>query len=134
MLNIFQSARIKLTLWYLLIIATISSVFSIVIYQGIVREIEQGYARVESRYFDENLFVSPRQELHYSIIEQNIAQTKKQVKILLIYANNIILIASGAIAYYLAGQSLVPIAHAMNEQKRFVEDASHEFKTPLTAL
>src|SRR3989344_8625490 len=134
MLNIFQSARIKLTLWYLLIIATISGVFSVVIYQGIVREIEQGYYRVEARFIDEQLVITPRQDLHTQIIAQNISTTKQRIQILVFYANGIILIASGAIAYYLAGQSLEPIAHAMSEQKRFIEDASHELKTPLTAL
>ncbi|MBI4136496.1 HAMP domain-containing histidine kinase [Candidatus Roizmanbacteria bacterium] len=134
MLNIFQSARIKLTLWYLLIIATISGIFSMVIYQGIVREIEQGYYRVEARFIDEKLVITPRQDLHSQIIAQNIRTTKQRVQILLLYANGVILIVSGAIAYYLAGQTLKPIAHAMSEQKRFIEDASHELKTPLTAL
>lgn len=134
MLNIFQSARIKLTLWYLLIIATISGVFSIVIYQGIVREIEQGYYRVEARFIDEQLVITPRQDLHSQIISQNIKTTKQRVQILLLYANGVIIIVSGAMAYYLAGQSLEPIAQAMSEQKRFIEDASHELKTPLTAL
>src|SRR3989344_4796190 len=134
MLNIFQSARIKLTLWYLLIIATISGVFSVVIYQGIVREIEQGYYRLEARFIDEQLVITPRQDLHSQIIAQNIKTTKQRVQILLLYANGVILIVSGAIAYYLAGQTLEPIAQAMSEQKRFIEDASHELKTPLTAL
>jgi signal transduction histidine kinase len=54
--------------------------------------------------------------------------------ILLMYANGVILMLSGAAGYFLAGKTLKPIEEAMEEQERFVSDASHELRTPLTAL
>ncbi len=41
---------------------------------------------------------------------------------------------SALAGYFLAGKTLRPIEKTMDEQKRFVADASHEFRTPLTAL
>jgi two-component system sensor histidine kinase CiaH len=57
-----------------------------------------------------------------------------RVLAVLAYTNGVILILSGIAGYYLAGKTLRPIETAMEEQKRFVGDASHELKTPITAL
>jgi signal transduction histidine kinase len=39
-----------------------------------------------------------------------------------------------ALAYMLAGVALKPIKEALDQQKMFVADASHEFKTPLAVI
>ena len=44
------------------------------------------------------------------------------------------LAAFGAITVYLAGRVVQPIQKSMQEQKRFVADASHELKTPLAVI
>jgi signal transduction histidine kinase len=36
--------------------------------------------------------------------------------------------------YFLAGRTLRPIKNMLDEQNRFITDASHELNTPLTAL
>ena len=50
----FQSARLQLTLWYLLIIMIISIAFSVVIYHLLGREVahfaQQQRARIERRF------------------------------------------------------------------------------------
>jgi signal transduction histidine kinase len=52
----------------------------------------------------------------------------------LILINVIVLVASGTLGYYLAGKTLEPIEEMIIKQKRFISDAAHELKTPLTAI
>ncbi|PIQ72751.1 hypothetical protein COY13_04660 [Candidatus Roizmanbacteria bacterium CG_4_10_14_0_2_um_filter_36_35] len=55
----FQKARLKLTVWYLLIIMFVSIAFSLVIYRGLMSEIyrfsRMQRLRVERFFIDEDL-------------------------------------------------------------------------------
>jgi len=59
---------------------------------------------------------------------------KKDLQTRLIELNLLILFSSAIISYLLAGKILSPIEESIEEQKRFISDASHQLKTPLTAL
>lgn len=118
----FKTARLKLTLWYLLIIMFISIAFSGVIYRMVSVEIGR-FAR-SPRFRIENVMIG----------ESMIAEAKSRVALSLLELNGIILLVSGTLGYILAGKTLTPIQKMMEEQKRFVSDASHELRTPLTAL
>ncbi|MGA2911015.1 MAG: HAMP domain-containing sensor histidine kinase [Candidatus Levyibacteriota bacterium] len=48
--------------------------------------------------------------------------------------NVVILFLSALSGYFLAGRTLRPIKNMLDEQNRFISDASHELNTPLTAL
>ena len=48
--------------------------------------------------------------------------------------NVIILFLSALSGYFLAGRTLRPIKNMIDEQNRFITDASHELNTPLTSL
>ena len=144
----FRSVRVKLTGWYLLIIMLISMVFSVGIYFSMTRELERGFRRAEMRFRAEELGI-PSQQLpghwederpnlremdpHFSFIE-DLEATKKRIALGLLAVNGIILSISAAAGYFLAGKTLRPIEKDKAEQKRFVADASHEFRTPLTVL
>jgi len=115
----FKSARIKLTAWYLLIIMFISISFSFVIYRGLMSEVHRFSRMQRSRFFvDEDL----------------ITEIQRRAIFGLGTINTIIFITSGALGYFLAGKTLSPIQEMVEEQNRFISDASHEFRTPLTAL
>lgn len=145
----FRSARIKLTGWYLLIIMSISISFSAVIYMGTSREMEKGFHRAELRLKAEELGI--RLPRHFSVQQEDLPPRLREVSppflfvedleaakerlfLDLLMVNGVILVISAMAGYFLAGQTLRPIAGAMEEQKRFVADASHELRTPLTAL
>jgi two-component system sensor histidine kinase CiaH len=129
----FKKARIKLTIVYLGIIMAISISFSLFIYRMVSFEFQRRVDEIERRLeLRERGFLPPPGETHLFIRDIQAAQTK--VLFVLIYTNVVILVFSSMAGYFLAGITLRPIENAMEEQKRFVADASHELKTPLTAL
>lgn len=145
----FKSARFKLTAWYLLIIMLISISFSAVIYLGVTRELERGFRQAELRHRAEDLGIplplhfSERPEdlplrlrsisPHFFSVE-DLQATKNRLKLNLLVINGVILGVSAVVGYFLAGKTLQPIEESLEEQKRFVADASHELRSPLTAL
>jgi two-component system, OmpR family, sensor histidine kinase CiaH len=129
----FHSARLKLTAWYVLIIMMVSFSFSTFIYHTVSLEFENRLnaidARLELRRYG---FLPPPGQVELFI--QDLEDAKERVLFILIYTNLTILFFSSLAGYILAGKTLKPIELAMTDQKRFIADASHEFKTPLTSL
>lgn len=136
----FESARIKLTAWYLIIIMLISLIFSLVIYQVFSNQIRNRLVRLEHQYMMEEMLRSPMgpgRRLRSNvpvILAEDFRAAKRGLVLVLFYANGTILIVSAGAGYFLAGRTLKPIEDTMEEQKRFIADASHELRTPLTAL
>jgi two-component system, OmpR family, sensor histidine kinase CiaH len=151
-MNVFAFTRIKLTALYVAAIMAVSIMFSVVIYSGITRNVEDVFFRAEQRMRN-----SPGlgQQVVKQIIEkQNVSQvnnvdgqavldqffieelklSKRKVFNNLLYANLFILLISSIVSYALASKTLKPIEQILLEQKRFIADASHELRTPLTSL
>lgn len=144
-MNTFYHARLKLTLWYLLIIMSISLAFSVLIFRAwtveierferaqrffIERRLQEGSLNVPPPPEDRRLFLFGNQNLNPELI----AETKQRMLLILLGANAAILVTTGYLGYFLAGRTLKPIRAMIDEQNRFITDASHELKTPLTAL
>lgn len=136
--SLLESARIKLTLWYLLIIMIISILFSVFIFMGIDRE----FRRLEllQNVIDEQQEMrlpfstlrpqNPRLRINLDAI----ALARKRLITNLIILNTSIFVVAGLAGYFLAGKTLKPIDRMVDEQNRFIGDASHELRTPLTSL
>ncbi len=141
----FHYARFKLTAWYLLIIMSLSIIFSVLIFKAWTIEIDR-FERaqrffIERRLQEGSLPVPPppngRRVLLFNGDQMNpelIAETKQRILLILIVVNAGILMITGGLGYFLAGRTLKPIKEMIDEQNRFITDASHELKTPLTAL
>ena len=135
----FRSARIKLTLWYLLIIMSISLLFSVVLYSVLSRELHRGFRRAELRYLIGEKVELPRPiprpfDVSNPDLLEDLNNAKNGLILNLLVLNGLILGFSSIAGYFLAGKTLKPIEYALEEQKRFVADASHEMRTPLTSL
>lgn len=139
----FHSARLTLTAWYLVIIMAISIAFSIFIYLGAAREFDRLLS------LDRYRFEHPTDQVHVRILQNGMIETDRlpalpdpavitDAKIRVLFAlldvNVIILILSALAGYFLAGRTLRPIQNMLDEQHRFITDASHELNTPLTSL
>jgi signal transduction histidine kinase len=133
----FEKARLKLTIWYLLIIMIISIFFSIAIYSDINTE----FKKIEKKQelFQKRLnrgFLSPPPTMNETIKVNSEAIQEARIRVLttLSLINLLILFIAGAAGHFLAGRTLKPIKEMLNEQNRFITDASHELRTPLTSL
>jgi two-component system, OmpR family, sensor histidine kinase CiaH len=129
----FTKVRLKLTAWYLLIIMAISISFSAFIYRSVSVEFETRLGLIQRR-IEQRERALPNPPPQDIVFFADLANTKQNVLLILIYTNLAILFLSAGAGYLLAGKTLRPIEDALDEQKRFVADASHEFKTPLTSL
>jgi len=127
----FHSARIKLTAWYVLIAFFITLFFSILAYGSLRFEFERGLQR-QQIFIERTL---PQGHLIITQIEPAVMQEVRQRLLTEIILIDIVIIAISAIAgYFFAGRALEPIQQMVDEQNRFVSDASHELRTPITAL
>ena len=128
----FHSARLKLTAWYLLIIMFVSIFFSLIIYRGLIGEINR-VSRME-RFRSERRHSAVGLPSPVFLDPDFINEIKRRIIFGLMIINGVIFVGAGALGYFLAGKTLSPIQEMVEEQNRFISDASHELRTPLTAL
>lgn len=116
----FSSARIRLTIWYLGILAVIIGLLSFVLYRILVN-----LHRAELRA------ISPATR---GPIARLFAEHQPTMALEIVVADAVLLLLAGVGAYLLAGRTLRPINLALVRQQQFAAAASHELRTPLTAL
>ncbi|MFC1756229.1 histidine kinase dimerization/phospho-acceptor domain-containing protein, partial [Patescibacteria group bacterium] len=130
----FKQAKLKLTLQYLLIIMAVSVFLSALIYQG-VNSITSRALHMQTERMERRWEGAPQRPMHKPIFEEEtLIEIQKNLISTLFKINIYILVGSFVAGYYLASRTLKPIEDMMDEQKRFISDASHELKTPITAL
>ena len=132
----FHAATLKLTGWYLLILMSISLLFSFTIYGATTGEIHNRLSDFQSRFeqpgvaptFDPNhrLFAAFQNDQR-DTADRNILST-------LVYVNLLIFFGGGVLSYLLARRTLRQIEESHEAQSRFTSDASHELRTPLAAM
>ncbi|HCM37081.1 MAG: ATPase/histidine kinase/DNA gyrase B/HSP90 domain protein [Candidatus Gottesmanbacteria bacterium GW2011_GWB1_43_11] len=121
----FQTARIKLTLWYIAIIALLLTLSSL----AAVNAESQAFNRIQQA------LGNPRERPKLTqLLETRIAEFEFKFQTRLL-ALDIILFIFGSIgSYFLSGITLDPIQEMIKKQEEFAADASHELRTPLTTI
>ncbi len=139
MQKMFQSATLKLTIWYLALIMAVSITFSIVIYQLNSNELKARLESLQHSLIDDIPIISSNGSVYFGygpgtayFIESNKAAA--QMTLTLVYINLFVFGVGGLVSYWLARRTLRPIEEAHESQSRFTSDASHELRTPLSAM
>lgn len=134
-MQLFRSATLKLTTWYLAILMIISIAFSVMLYQLSVAEVGNRLETLQHNLLDEPTAPLILQENSADALRNIELQTaSKQILALLIRVNMFVLIVGGIGSYLMAKRTLKPIENAHEAQSRFTSDASHELRTPLAAM
>lgn len=132
----FHKRSIRLAGFYLIIIMVISIFFSANVYQLSVQELERGLRRTGQALNDPVNRTIPnrlRQQL-FDEREELFKDAKERVAQRLLFTNLLILVGGGILSYFLALRTLKPIEEANESLERFTADASHELRTPITAM
>lgn len=118
---IVRRARVRLTILFVAVFATVLIVFSVIFYIA--------FAIVLQPAFDVAPELTSRQaaEAAYGVAIERIG-------ISLVVADVIAVVVVGLVASLLARRTLEPIREAHLRQQRFVADASHETRNPLAAI
>ncbi len=119
--GLFLRARLRLTLWYVLLLTIVLAGFSVALYVALAAQL--------SNHTDPG-DQEPRQQIEREASDFALGRLR-----LLLLAGNVVLLAGTAAgSYALAGKTLRPVAAALARQRRFAADASHELRTPLTII
>ncbi len=117
--NVFLLTRLKLTVLYAGIICVIVVIFSVVLTYSLSKNIRDNFEGDTSN--------DQTQELA-------ITKTIAQLQTTIIIIDFFVVLISGGLAYFLAGATLRPIQEALERQKQFTADASHELRMPLAVM
>jgi signal transduction histidine kinase len=133
MKQMFASATLKMTAWYLLILTTISLIFSIVIYQISTHELDDRLSYIQTR-IERRLPPMGTDTPFNELRESQSSQGKTTLFLALLYTNLVILGLGGIASYFLAKRTLRPIEESHEAEARFTSNASHELRTPLAVM
>jgi signal transduction histidine kinase len=129
----FESATLKLTSWYLLILMVTTILFSVAVYGLSISELDARLGGFQRR-IEQSPYLPPNTIGFSTIRTAQENEAKLRLLFALFYTNLLVFITGGIGSYLLAKQTLKPIREAHEAQSRFTSDASHELRTPLAII
>lgn len=131
----FVDVKIRLTMWYTIVIMVVSVFLSGIYYVRTLNMLEGQYRQIELRFIDRGPEQFPKHvPRRLQLLEDDFIVVSSYLKNQLFVINGFVFLLGLTASYFLAGKTLTPIQKSLEKQKRFIVDASHELKTPLTAL
>jgi len=124
--SLFDSAQLRLTTWYLLILVVLSLLFSTIVYTIASNEFDRAF-RVRPGEPPQLLYIQ-------SLREERAREGRASLVANLVLFNLVVIGAGGGASYLLARRTLRPIEEALHAQSRFSSDAAHELRTPLSVM
>lgn len=119
--------HLRLAGTYLAIIMAMSIVFSGIMYGTAAQQLEHQRPGEFSR------IIAPTDDI-YQQLQTKVQDSEVALALQLVGINLVMLILGALISYLLAERALEPIESNMRAQDRFISDASHELRTPITAI
>lgn len=119
----FNGAVIRLTAYYTIGVCVILMAFNVLVYTLLPVDMSGVFQGDDER---ENIIDLQDESISHEIKENLID--------VLITTDGFLLIITISIAYLLAHRTLTPLAESYERQKRFVSDAAHELRTPLSVM
>lgn len=129
-LSIFESATLRLTAWYVLLLMSLSLLFSVILYHIASDELDRAlgpWQQGQVRIFVDTPSVD-------SWRQQRIDESNTRLVGGLALFNLGVLLGGSALSYVLARRTMRPIEQAHDAQARFASDAAHELRTPLAVM
>lgn len=127
--------QVRLTLTYLAIIMTMSLGFSAFFYHAVSRQFDPSTRKGPrpARMLAERLPNVQRSEID-RFLQDRAQQAQADLLFRIAVLNVLTLYIGLGLSYWLAGKALAPIERSVEAQDQFISDASHELRTPITAL
>lgn len=138
--DVFFRSRVKLTFYYVLFMVIIIGLFSTYLISEVDRSMQTILKRQIGRteVFRNEFPTGSKFEISFDRInqmhEREYAEASKAIRTLIISVDMFLLLLVMALSWVLAGRTLRPVRKALEEQKRFVADVSHDLRTPLAIM
>lgn len=137
--NMFRSARLKLTAFYLATLLAFSLTLTLGIRMFAEYEMNRAYQAQRGEFKELadsglDLLIANPERIFNKSQDYHADQARQHLNRDLVWLNLGALVLGGLVSYWFAGRTLRPIAAVHDAQARFVADASHELRTPLANI
>lgn len=133
MIKLFDTATMRLTLWYMLILTILSLFFSLTVFQIASQEFHRPYGPKRETAI-QTYQGNDIGELFEAMREARENEATNRLVGNLVLFNFATIAAGGFASYLLAKRTLQPIEQALESQTRFSSDVAHELRTPLAVM